>query len=98
MKLIDFWNYFTEWSCKYKRAYWIGLIGIDLPILGFDYGFFAYSADILNFMIAFFRGDMGRVIQYSVGILACILTWERIKQARLVKEQMTKGQDEKKDE
>jgi len=95
--LHDWFRYFSDYSCPRKRAFWFGLIGIDFPLLGFDYGFFVYYADILDFMVAFFRGDMGKVIQYTVGVLACILTWERIKQARLVKEQIRRSLEDTKE-
>ena len=96
--MIRLFKYFTDWSCPRKKGFWLGLVGLDMPLLGFDYAFFAYFTQILDFMVAFFRGDMGKIIQYAVGVLACILTWERIKQARLVKEQMKRSlEEEKKD-
>jgi len=39
-------------------------------------------------MVGFFRGDLGKLIQYGVGVLAMWLTWERIKQAKYVSQQM----------
>lgn len=96
--MLRLFKYFTSWSCVHKRGFWLGLVGLDMPLLGFDYAFFAYFTQILDFMVAFFRGDMGKVIQYAVGVLACILTWERIKQARLVKEQMKRSLEEEKKE
>jgi len=71
-----------------KKRYFFGLLAIDFPLLGFDYGFFMYFSDILTFMVNFFRGDLGLVIQYGIGLLACRLTWERIKQVKFVTRQM----------
>jgi len=86
--LHDWFRYFTTWSCPAKRSFFFGLLAIDMPVIGFDYTFVVYFADILDVMVGFFRGDLGKLIQYGVGVLAMWLTWERIKQAKYVSQQM----------
>lgn len=66
-------NYFTDWTCKYKRWFW-GLLAIDGPLATFDLGI-TYAW--------FFNGEiltvMGKFIGIVAGLMGCWLTYLRIK-------------------
>lgn len=85
--LYGWYRYFTDWSCPHKKRYFFGLLAIDVPVLSFDFGFVAYFQPIMKFMSAFFWGDLGVLLQYGVAVLAILLTWERLKQAKFISRQ-----------
>ena len=87
----DFFNYLVDWSCPHKRAFWFGLFFVDCPLLTLDYSMLFYWNHLLEIMAAIFPSGLGSAIQYGVGVTAIILTVERIKQARLVREQIRRS-------
>jgi len=92
--MYNLFKYLSDWSCEYKRAFWFGLIFVDGGILTLDLSLLYYWTPFMNFMVTFFEQDLGRFIQYGVGISAMYLTWERIKQAKLVSRQIKKSLEE----
>lgn len=66
-------TYFSDWSCRYKRAFW-SLLTMDGPLISFDLAWLLAYNEIVKYV--------GQGIGILAGILGCVLTVYRIMHTR----------------
>lgn len=76
MRFIDVINYFKDWACPYKRAFW-SILFLDGPLVTFDFGIlyvYFWNPELLN--------AIGQSVGIATGLSGLYLTYLRIKQVR----------------
>ena len=76
-RVIPVINYLLDWSCPHKKAYWIGVLTNDIPLVGFDFTVLAvwfWHPEIISYI-----GQTTGIVAGAAGIY---LTWLKIIIAR----------------
>jgi len=70
--------YLVDWTCPHKRAYWHKVLLGDAPVITYDFGVlitWMWYPEILAIV--------GKTTGVVAGLLACYLSYVRIKHVRL---------------
>lgn len=81
-------RYLLDWTCPHKRAFFLGLLALDGPLLTLDFSMFMWWRQITEYLLLIFDPHVGQFIQYTAGIGAIWLTYVRIKHFNKLMKQM----------